>query len=333
MQRYSILADMATGSGWAETLVGLPARATAGTRNLFSSSIANTVTSTGDAPKMSIWVSVVSYVLAIAIIVGILLLFVHFTIRPIFQFTPGGQGIIPVPGFNDSHVYWKKPKEVAILKEAQLGTVQMPVQNWSFTLDLFIKNPTTHNSSNIPVFLREELLATHSQSPKSNAHIYLVPGTNDLIVGVTNSVNNREDVVLTNVPVQTPFRVGVVIMDVAMEVYVNGRLMKTRTFDAPPGRFIGQLLPPQGAAADLVKVRNLQVWSRLASASEIRYAKPALMSGSEFNMDKMDGAGSSCIQSIESSVSSLSSDISSSSLPSLPSSLPSISSATQRPGK
>jgi hypothetical protein len=295
------LADMATGSGWAETLVGLPAKATAGTRSLFVPPIVTTNigTGTGAPPKMSILVSVASYVFAIAIILGILLLFVHFTIRPIFQFTPGGQGIIPVPGFKDSHVYWKKPKEVAILKETAMGTAQLPVQNWSFTLDIFIKNPTTHHASNIPVFMREELLATNSQSPKSNAHVYLVPGTNDLIVGVTNTANNQEDVVLSNVPVQTPFRVGVVIMDVAMEVYVNGRLMKTRTFDAPPGRFLGQFVPPQGAFADLVKVRNLQVWPRLASASEIRYAKPPLMSAAEFNTDKMDSASSSCMQSLE----------------------------------
>ncbi len=291
---------MATGSGWAEALVGLPGRA-AGTSGAFFSSAANTGLTFAGAPKMSIWVSVAGYILAIAIILGILLLFVHFTIRPIFQFTPGGQGVIPIPGFSDSKVYWKKAKDVAKLNEATMGTVKIPTQNWSYTLDLFIQNPTTLQSGNIPVFQREELL-TGSSSPtpssKSNAHIYLVPGTNDLIVGITNAVNNAEDVVLSNVPVQTPFRVGVVILDVAMEVYVNGRLMKTRTFDAPPGNFTGMFNPPQGPAADLVKVRNLQIWSRPATASEIRYARPALMSGTEFQHDKMAGA-SSCTQNLE----------------------------------
>jgi hypothetical protein len=282
---------MATGSGWAESLVGLPGRMTP-----LSNAALNVA---AGAPK-SLWVSVASYLFAIAIIVGILLLFVHFTIRPIFQFTPGGQGILPIPGFKDSRVYWKKQKDVAILNEQTMGTAKIPSQNWSFTLDLFVKNPTTLHSSNIPVFQREQLLGSSTSQTQSNAHIYLVPGTNDLIVGVTNTMNNAEDVVLSNVPVQAPFRVGVVILDVAMEVYINGRLVKTRAFDAPPANFTGRFVPPQGTAADLVKVRNLQIWSRPATASEIRHATPGLMHGSEFQHEKMDGAStSSCLQTLE----------------------------------
>lgn len=286
---------MATGSGWAEALVGLPGRTTGA---LFSSA-ANAGFNAANKPKMSIWVSVAGYILAIAIILAIILLFVHFTIRPIFQFTPGGAGVIPIPGFSDSKLYWKKAKDVAILNETAMGINAIPIQNWSFTLDIFIKNPTTLQSGNIPIFQREELLTTTPTGPgRSNVHVFLVPGTNDLIVGVTNAVNNVEDVVLSNVPVQTPFRVGVVILDVAMEVYVNGRLMKTRTFDAPPGNFVGKFAPPQGSAADLVKVRNLQIWTRPTTASEIRYARPALMSASEFQHDKMDSA-SSCAANLE----------------------------------
>ncbi len=292
------IADMATGSGWAEALVGLPGRA-AGAPGAFFSSAANAGLAVAGRPKMSIWVSVAGYIIAIAIILAIILLFVHFTIRPIFQFTPGGAGVIPIPGFSDSKLYWKKANDVTPLKETAMGINQIPTQNWSYTLDIFIKNPTTLQSGNIPIFQREELLTTTPTGPgKSNAHVLLVPGTNDLIVGVTNAVNNVEDVILSNVPVQTPFRLGIVILDVAMEVYVNGRLMKTRTFDAPPGNFVGQFVPPQGTAADLVKVRNLQIWTRPTTASEIRYARPALMSASEFQHDKMDSA-SSCAANLE----------------------------------
>ncbi len=260
-------------------------------------------------PKMSIWVSVLGYVVAVAIILAVLLLFVHFTIRPIFQFTPGGSGIIPIPGFSDGKLFWKKATDVAPLTETSMGISKIPSQNWSYTLDIFVQNPTTLQTQNIPVFLREEALTAAlgggtTPAPKTNAHVYLVPGTNDLIVGITNSMNNAEDVVLSNVPVQTPFRIGVVILDVAMEVYVNGRLMKTRTFDAPPGNFTGRFLPPQGSAADLVKVRNLQIWMRPLTAPEVRYAKPALMSASEFKHDTMAGSTPSCISSMEDAVSS-----------------------------
>lgn len=327
---------MATRAEWAESLVGARGAVANATRGLFAPSFsANAV---GSAPKMSIWVSVVGYIVATAIILAIILLFVHFTIRPIFQFTPGGSGIIPIPGFSDGKLYWKKAKDVSPLTEATMGISTIPSQNWSFTLDLFIQNPTTLSANYIPVFLREEIIAVGTgptTNAKSNAHIYLIPGTNDLVVGTTNAANNVEDVVLSNVPVQTPFRVGVVILDVAMEVYVNGRLMKTRVFDAPPGNFTGRFLPPQGAAADLVKVRNLQIWTRPLTASEVRYATPALMSGSEFEHDKMASASSSCVQSMENEVSSsLTSSLSSldaslpSSMSSITSNIPSMSSIT-----
>lgn len=329
---------MATGTRWAEwtgPLLGAQTGVANATRGLFAPSF--NANAAGTAPKMSIWVSVAGYIVAVAIILSVILLFVHFTIRPIFQFTPGGSGIIPIPGFSDGKLYWKKAKDVSPLTEATMGISKIPSQNWSFTLDIFIQNPTSL-TQNIPVFLREELVSigtTSNLGPKSNAHIYLVPGTNDLIVGTTNSSNNVEDVVLSNVPVQTPFRVGVVILDVAMEVYVNGRLMKTRVFDAPPGNFTGRFLPPQGAAADLVKVRNLQIWTRPLTASEVRYAKPALMSGSEFEHDKMAGAASSCVQSMENEISSsLTSSLSSldaslpSSMSSITSNIPSMSSIT-----
>ena len=124
--------------------------------------------------------------------------------------------------------------------------------------------------------------------------VLLVPGSNDLVISVRNSLRNSENILLSNVPVQTPFRLGVVIMDVAMEVYINGRLMKTRAFDAPPINYKGMFVPPQGDASQLVKLSNLHLWNRVLTPSEIRYAKPDLVSSSLFKDNKLTGALSSC---------------------------------------
>ena len=58
---------------------------------------------------------VISYLLAIIIVVFVILLFVHYFIKPIFSLQPGSPGLIPVPGFDDGILYWDKtnPSEIA----------------------------------------------------------------------------------------------------------------------------------------------------------------------------------------------------------------------------
>jgi hypothetical protein len=72
-------------------------------------------------------------------------------------------------------------------------------------------------------------------------------------------------------------------MDMAFEVYLNGKLVQTSTIkqsiNSNKGLFHG---PQKGSGSatdvtDIVRVGNLNVWSRLASPSEIRYAQPSLM--------------------------------------------------------
>jgi hypothetical protein len=50
-------------------------------------------------------------------------------VRPIFQLSPGGPGFIPVPGLNDSELFWKPGVVASPIKDIQTRTgcrIQIP---------------------------------------------------------------------------------------------------------------------------------------------------------------------------------------------------------------
>jgi hypothetical protein len=225
----------------------------------------------------------VGYLVAIVIVLLAILLFVHFLITPIFQFTPGGPGVIPIPGTNDATVYWKTYPIDPELKNTVLGSQSA---NWSMTLDILIEEPFVPPpaSKQTRVFLERSM---GTQADSYNLRFALVSNTTDLRISTLNSSNSEEYIDITNTPVQTPFRVGVVLLDRVMEVYVNGRLYKTLTLSDPVKSEGGGFKGPQGDMATMAKVKNLILWKRPITPSEMRYARPSLASASEFNPTQM----------------------------------------------
>ena len=286
---------------------------------LYKSSFYGQPPSTGSG-----WTGILGYGFAILLVIIIILLLVNYTITPIFRMFPGGKGIIPMPGGDDGgKVYWQPGKKVpAILKDKDTNVAGI-YQGWSFTLDFMIKNPMTGVTGNNPRLLFHRAgfppdapipvapipVPTPTPGPPTpptpskngtllsvlsgyNVAIALLPNTTDMIVSVLNAKNNMENIILPNVPVQTPFRVGVIIMTNTMEVYMNGFLAKTRTMDAPPMTNVGNFTPPQGIDAELAKVGNLHLWPSEITSSQMRHASPSLMKVSA--KDKSDIPNSSC---------------------------------------
>lgn len=236
---------------------------------------------------------ILSYLFGIAIVIFIIMLFVHFFITPVFSIQPGAPGIFVVPGLDDGALFWNK-SSAGILPNNSL-----PIQNmdygYTFIVDLFIENPHVHFSKHPRILFRRG--GTLHPKPTGDTLLGLVdnynviaallPDTNDLMISVLNSNNNTENVIISNVPVQEPFRVGVIIMDYAMEVYVNGHLMKTRAFSAVPKGVKGDVYPISGTETSMAKMRNLKIWSRVLTSSEIRYAEPAMSTGKDFGSGQM----------------------------------------------
>jgi len=240
---------------------------------------------------------ILSYVLAIFVVIMVILLFINFFITPIFRLRPGGPGIIPVPGFDDGKLFWNKNSAGQILNK------NLPIASQSFgytmNLDVFVQNPLQFSRHPRVFFSRG---ATKTETPSgdtllgvlSNYNIAagLLPDTNDLIVSVLNKDNNMESVVIPNIPIQEPFRLSMVVMEQALEVYINGHLMRTRSFGAPPKSVEGDIYPAAGIEANVVLVRNLKIWSRILTTSEIREASPALSTGKNFGAGPMPSSTS-----------------------------------------
>jgi hypothetical protein len=241
---------------------------------------------------------IISYLLAIIIVVLVILLFINFFITPIFRLRPGGPGIIPVPGFDDGKLYWNKTSPGMILNK------DLPIVSQSFdytvNLDVFIQNPLQFSIAPRVFFSRG---GVQKQKPSGdtmlsvidnyNLAAALLPDTSDLIVSVLNMNNNMENIIVPNIPVQEPFRLTMVVMQQALEVYINGKLVKTRTFLAPPKSVLGDIYPSTGIEINVTKVRNLKIWSRILSTGEIKQSTPSLSKASNFGAGAIPS--SSCL--------------------------------------
>ena len=267
--------------------------------------------------------SILVYVATIGIILTIILFLIHYTLYPIFSLQPGDPGIIPVPGFADNQAFWKPTGSVTTFTDlSDIATkVQTNTYNYSFSLDISIQDPyVSMNNGYSVIFSRG---GTVNSSPEANSSIKgsvsnynvaiaLAPGNTDLVVSVLNSDGNPDNILIPNVPVKTPFRIGVVIMSTVFEVYLNGKLVSTRKLTSgATGNYTGPFHPPVGNVARAVRVGNLLVWNRVASSGNIRYAKPSLMS----TIDKdSSSTGGSCLSlsSFEDGLSKVASGITSS---------------------
>jgi hypothetical protein len=253
--------------------------------------------STTAGSKASTIGQILAYILAIGVVIMVILLFVNYFITPIFRLQPGGPGIIPVPGFDDGKLFWSNTTP------GQIQNKDLPIvsQYYGYTvnIDVFIENPLQFATTPRIFFSRGAVRKEKASGDtllgaldNYNLVAALLPDTNDLLVSVLNKDNNMENIIIPNVPVQEPFRLTMVVMQQALEVYINGRLLKTRKFLAEPKDTKGDIYPASGIEINAVKVHNLKIWSRILSASEIRGATPKLSSAKDFGAGPMPSSSS-----------------------------------------
>jgi len=256
------------------------------------------------------------YFLAILLVALVILIFIDRVITPIFILHPGDPGLIPVPWSDDGVVFWKEGSR-------QIPNNELPIKhlssNYSLFMDIFIQNPMQFSTYPRILFSRGKELLPGKPSGNTllsvlsnyNLTVALLPDTTDLLVSVLNKNNNMENVIIPNISIQEPFRLGIVVMDSALEVYINGHLMKTRTFEAPPKDVKGDIYPAAGTDANIAKFRTLKIWSRVLQTPEIRSAKPDLTDASQFGAGPIPGS-STCATTSETpswSLSNLSSQV------------------------
>jgi len=249
------------------------------------------------------WTSVIGYSVAVLVVLLILLLFINYTLYPIFQLQPGGPGFIRIPFMQSQTQFWtpdSKPYTLDDIIESSVNNSSRSI-NWSMTLDISIMNPTLKiidSDSNQPrfrlLFNRGGTPVTPTATNKNdgsirtvmtghNVAVGLLKDTNDLYISFT-AQGGEEGVLLTNIPTQTPFRIGIVIMSNYVEVYLNGKLAQTKQLTHPiapisvtkntPFAFQGPTSSPNNQIA---RLGNLMIWNQVVTPSIIQYATPSLM--------------------------------------------------------
>ena len=270
-------------------------------RDTGSTSYASTTPSTGSyynttGDSTSSVKRILALVLAIIIVMIILLLFVDKYITPIFRLQPGSPGIVTIPWTDTGVLFWKRNSDT--LKN-EVTPIQNKFFDYSFIVDIFIENPIYFTNQPRILFSRGGMPTDASGSTATdrttllslltyyNIVVALLPDTTDMIVSVLNQNHIMENIIIPNITIQKPFLLGVVIMDKAFEVYIDGRLMKTRSYGAPLLDVRGDIV---AGSTNVAKLRTLKIWDRALIAPEIREAKPPLTSADVFGADPIPGS-------------------------------------------
>ena len=236
-------------------------------------------------------VKIIMYILAGILLIGVILLGVDQWITPIFQRVPGGKGYIPVPGNDMSQVYWTTPKSVADIvigtpptsspvpgapaQAPPLSTTVLEGQStYSITMDIFIADefPQVDLSGN-PLDKRIFFLlgATPNDNPPTLMG-WLDSDTNTVNITSFNAEGLQESVTIDNVPIHTPFRIGIVKSAHALEGYLNGLLVMTRPIKSSskiPTTGSKIFAPANIAKSKGIKVLNVRTFGYPVEPSEM----------------------------------------------------------------
>lgn len=234
-------------------------------------------------------------VITVIFVLFVILLVVHYTITPIFKFSFGDKGIIPLSQTNDGQLVWTKGPVAADLSA---NVFRILPNSFTVQMDVFVDSQTTLNKFDRVLFYRarravipDNSKTLMKQFEESNLIIRLLADTNDLVVsGVTlQQPNNQETATLEstptllNVPIRQPFRITIVLLPQVLEVYLNGKLFGTKTFRYSLKSSAAYFFGPPDMYRDSVRVMNVQYWDRALTSLEIRNAGPALADMSSFN--------------------------------------------------
>ena len=229
----------------------------AATNAVRSSTTAYTTYYTGEGFK-EYALSVLMFSLLYVFLAFLILLIVHYSIRPVFSFVPGGTGLIQVSTATDDKVYWTDKKQPTANSRVPLDTdalANYPFENnFTVSADLYIRRPTdtaegcrvlfyktyrcgsgTGNTDasgakgpdivNPVAALSPTTTASLVSSMNRNCSMMAYLDGNDLYVIMFTGNTNTElhTPPIKNIPVYTPFRLSVIVETKIFTVYVNER--------------------------------------------------------------------------------------------------------------
>jgi hypothetical protein len=248
--------------------------------------------------------STVGILLLVILVILIILIVVHYTITPIFRFTPGGKGFITVPGItrDDGAIYWEQtyPHGTLLEKDTIFDGAPAISKNYTLSIDFYFNdlNNGINSTNPRPLFYRYNPVG---EGLDYSVGIFLDPQVNDMHVMVRTVNNDIEVIKIRNIVAKVPIRIGVVVGEQYFEAYRNGQLVATRRLRSAPKAAGGIFWAEPGSqvsttsnggsgcapisSGPLGGAVNLHLWRRVLSPGELKFSTPALPEAALFKPD------------------------------------------------
>ena len=107
---------------------------------------------------------------------------------------------------------------------------------------------------------------------RMNPGVFLDPLTNDLLVfvdTVSSSKSYRESLRIPDIPLKTPFRLGIVVSHRTLDVYINCRLEDTKLLQGTPKPVEMTVYGEAGPNPAPLQLQNVYLWSYAITTSDM----------------------------------------------------------------
>lgn len=227
----------------------------------------------------------VMYFIATLLAIGLLVLAIDQWITPVFKRLP-----YTLPGIDKTQAFWSNSSNV---KEIIVGSP--PVVGSSTNTYCSVLEGQPQYGISIDIKIEDEFPQESLKQEIINDRIFFIIGSvasPKLQISLDNSINtvyiksfsgllreNPKTVLIENVPVHSPFRIGVVVKPTYMEAYLNGKLYSTVKFATTNTALAlvnqDRVLPPSAitmsnkAYGAGIKVMNFRAFGYVPSAEEL----------------------------------------------------------------
>jgi len=257
--------------------------------SIFGSSVVESSYSTGTETF-----SILYYISLTFFIAFLVLMFIHYTVYPIFSFSPNDGGLISVPTASDREITYKNGPAAY---NVAASFTKLPACSYTLGADVYlsgnfmlaqIPRVILYRNSE-PIIAGGTVNSLQSTYPNTNLIVWLDPVKNDLYVSVLAQADGTNTVIETsapieNVPIRKVFRLAVAFAPNFVELYINGKLERSMVINGTVlsinenNKMYSSIQPIQNN----VMLGNLTMWPRVLTSREIHVNESAPIKDSLF---------------------------------------------------
>jgi len=174
---------------------------------------------------------------------------------------------------DDAHIFWKTVPISKKLFVSEEDVDDFRENKYTCLMDIVLKNTRPRTGGNIYRHLyhrgSEDLasptLPAYGLPKRMNPGVFLDPTVNDILVyvdTVKNGTTFRESLRVSDIPLDIPFRLAVIVSRRLLEVYINCKLETTKLLDGDPKEVENTWYGLAGGSQAEAQLQNLTIWRR-----------------------------------------------------------------------